>query len=269
MRNQNISIERFDEINEIWGIHQPPLIFATHKQYPRILRVTNREVQKNQEGLFGRIKHLRWHCNGVFAIDPEECISLFCVETAKSGGLTHFADGVHVLEMLTKKEREELESVSIFLTNDLSKTYLKQIPYNYLPHEQKDLDRMKVLSSRNPDTNELTQKLSSSSNKKIIEKKLIVKHPLSGKTGLYFPYFYICKMHSDLIPPFQLKQYFQKLIECYTGSKGKIYSHQWTLGDIVLSDQVHSLHQRDPFEGFRELYRTAFWYHNPNKKSGV
>ena len=281
LKGQKLSIERFDEINEIWGIHQPPNMWASHKQYPRILRVTNRKVKGNKKGLFHQIKHFRWHCNGTFAPDPEECISLLCVEAAKSGGLTYFADGVYAYEMLTKKEKEELESVSIFLTNNLSKTFLNPSPYGFLSHEQKDLDKMSSRSRHyaggekgNPHDKKVSYFRTNRTDlplarKKTIEKKLIVKHPLSGKKGLYFPFFHIFKMQNSFNPSLCLKQYFHKLIECYVGSKGKIYSHQWVPGDIILSDQVHSLHRRDPFEGFRELYRTAFWYHNPIQKSGV
>ena len=39
-----------------------------------------------------------------------------------------------------------------------------------------------------------------------------------------------------------------------------VYYHEWENNDIVLSDQLHSLHKREPYQGMRELWRTGINY---------
>ena len=141
LKCQKISTERLSEINEIWGHHQPTGMWANHQKFPKIIRVTNKEVQNGKQGLFHG-QELDWHCNGVFVSDPEECVSLWCVEPG-SAGETYFADGVHAYNSLDKLIQEEIESAEVFLTNSVEKTYKKNTPYGMLlPHEQKDLDKM-------------------------------------------------------------------------------------------------------------------------------
>ena len=270
IRNQGISLERLDYINDQWGIHQPANIWASHKEFPKIIRVTNKEVEEGKAGLL-HDQELDWHCNGVFAPDPEESVMLFCVEPSQ-GGETQFACGVHAYETLNKKTRESIENSKIFLTNRIAETFAKKSVYGmWLPHEQKDLDKM---SSRNrkfaggadgnpydKDIDYMETKRSDLPQKrdKSIEKQLVVSHPVTGNQGLYFP-FYSVSEFKDLANDVSQKEIFNELVDVYVGNKAKIHTHSWSKGDIVISDQIHSLHRREPYSGTRELYRTAFWY---------
>ena len=273
LNNQKISAGRFNEINEIWGHHQPTGMWANHQDFPKIIRVTNKEVQKGRLGLFHG-QELDWHCNGVFVSDPEECVSLWCIEPG-SRGETYFACGVHAYNNLDKTIKEEIESAKVFLTNDIGKTYKKSTPYGtLLPHEQKDLDKMSTRTRHfaggaegNPyDKNISYVERSNDSHwskkrKKDIEKPLVVKHPYSDLKGLYFPIYTVADI-VGLKTPSRSKEIFNILCNNYVGSTGKVYRHTWHHGDLILSDQIHSLHRRDPYSGVRELYRTAFWYRN-------
>ena len=95
---------------------------------------------------------------------------------------------------------------------------------------------------------------------------LIVRHPITGVKGLFFPIYNVSKI-KELKTASKNKEIFHILQNSYIGSKGRFYRHHWQKGDIILSDQTYSLHRRLSFEGVRELYRTAFWYHNSNNKS--
>ena len=272
LKNQRLSIERFNEINDCWGLHQPANIWANHPEFPKILRVTNKEVQPNKKGLFHG-QELNWHCNGVFSSDPEECVSLWCINPGKEGA-TWFSDGVHAYSQLNDSIKNEIENASIFLTNEISKTYCKYSIYGeLLPHEQKDLDKMSSRTrdfpgghENNPYDKNISHIVTSRSDlpqgkkrRKDIEKKLVTKHPLSGQAGLYFPFFSVAQI-KNLSEPSRSKEIFDTLVNSYVGPSGKIYKHKWEHGDIVLSDQVHSLHRREPYRETRELYRTAFYY---------
>ena len=282
LKNQKMSIKRFNEINEIIGTHQPTNIWAAHPDFPKILRVTNKEVSMGTKGLFHNKQGLGWHSDGVFSPDPENVTLLWCV-TPGINGATHFACGVHAYNTLDDSIKEEIESSSIFLTNEMSKTYIKKSVYGtLLPHEQKDLDKMSTRNryfaggqKGNPydrnifyiQTNrkDLPQ---GKKKRKDIQKPLVVKHPLSGVTGLYFPFCSIEKI-APLKNSDKMEEIINILIENYVGKSGKFYNHHWQTGDLILSDQIHSLHRRKPNEGVRELYRTVFWYHNLNKKENL
>ena len=125
LKKQKLSVERFDEINDIWGIHQPANIWATHQQFPKIYRVTNKEIQKGKKGLFHGQK-LDWHNDGGFSPDPEECICFWCIYPGIRGGTTSFACGVHAYNNLEESIKEEIEHAKIFITNEISKTYMKK-----------------------------------------------------------------------------------------------------------------------------------------------
>lgn len=273
IKNQLMSLARFNEINEIMGIHQPTNIWASHPDYPKILRVTNKEVSTGVKGLFHNKQGLGWHSDGVFSPDPEDVTLLWCINPGINGA-THFACGVHAYNSLDDSIKDEIEGCSIFLTNEMSKTYMKESIYGtLLPHEQMDLDKMstrtrhfsggaegnpynKNLSYIKTTRNDLPQ---SKKRRKDIKKPLIAKHPLSGIVGLYFPFCSVEKI-APLKNPSRMKEILSVLIENYVGSSGKIYTHHWQEGDLILSDQIHSLHRRDPHNEIRELYRTVFYY---------
>ena len=275
LKNQHMSLERFNEINEIMGAHQPSNIWAAHPDFPKILRVTNKEVSKGIKGLFHNNQGLGWHSDGVFSPDPEDVTLLWCINPGRNGA-THFACGVHAYNSLDDSIKEEIENCSIFLTNEISKTYMKKSIYGtLLPHEQVALDKMSTRNryfaggeEGNPyDKNSsyiITKRKDlpqGRKKRKDIKKQLVVKHPLSGVTGLYFPFCSIKKL-APLKNSSRMKEIIKALIESYIGPPGKIYAHHWEQGDLILSDQIHSLHRRDHHSGIRELYRTVFWYHN-------
>ena len=98
VRNQNLSVERFNEINELFGTHHSIDIWASHPKFPKIFQVTNKEIFKGQKGFLGDLENVPWHCNGTFAPLPEDCLCLYCVTPSLSGGVTEFADGVSCLQ---------------------------------------------------------------------------------------------------------------------------------------------------------------------------
>lgn len=275
LKGQKISIERFDEINDVFGIHQPAYIWANHRKFPKIFRVTNKEVSKGKKGLFHGQK-LDWHCDGAFCLDYEECICLWCIEPSMTGGETWFACGVHAYNNLNDSIREELKEAKIFLTNEVSKTYTKESLYGtLLPHEHADFDKAHSRNrffaggaKGNPYDKNISYIKTSRKDlpygkkrRRDIIKPLVINHPCSNEKGLYFPFNAVAEI-INVTNPICSKKIFKILVKNYVGAAGKIYKHKWEHGDLIISDQVHSLHRREPYSGTRELYRTAFWYHN-------
>ena len=271
LKNQRITVERFNEINEIWGIHQPANIWANHKKFPNIYRVTNKEVQKGRKGLFSG-QMLDWHNDGGFSPDPEEYICLWCIDPGESGGTTSFACGQHAYNILDESIKAEIEHASLFMTNENAKTYMKGGPYDsLLSYEQEGLDKYSSRTrnfSGGADNNPYNKNISyitttnphiSKKRKKRIIRPLVKKHPYSEKKGLYFFQIYGVSEIRGILNPSRSKDIFDILVQSYVGSFGKFYEHQWEVGDLILSDQIHGLHRRRPYRGIRELYKTAFW----------
>ena len=286
LRNQRMSLSRFNEINEIFGIHRPANIFATHKEYPKILRVTNKEVKPGKKGLFHHSKEiLGWHCNGAFSPDPEDVVALWCINPGDCGGETYFACGIHAYNSLEDSIKEKILLSILLITNDIQKTYLKKSIYGtLLPYEQKDLDKMRTRNryfAGGQKGNSYDKKKSyiltnrkdipeGKKRNKEIKKPIVTKHPISEVKGLYFPLYSVGKIIQKNSLSFDSvfsKNLFYILMNSYIGEKGKIYRHRWKKGDLILSDQTHSLHCRTTYSGLRELYRTSFWYHNSNNKN--
>ena len=125
LRKQQISIKRFNEINEVFGLHKPAIIWATHADFSKIVRVTNKEVSKGKKGFLPQ-KVMGWHSNSM-APDPEECIALWCIETGVSGGSTEFACGVHAYNQLDDLIKEQIKNAFVVLTTNIAhETLLKR-----------------------------------------------------------------------------------------------------------------------------------------------
>ena len=86
----------------------------------------------------------------------------------------------------------------------------------------------------------------------------LVNEGFNGKKGLYFPFHNNCKFRGDK----ELKQILMD--HCFQDKY--IYSHKWHPGDIVISDQVLTLHKRVEWEpeivAKRVLHRITFHYDN-------
>ena len=257
IKNQNLSVERFNEINDIFGIHHSIGIWASHSDFPKIFRVTNKEISEGKKGFLGD-QNIPWHCNGTFAPYPEDCLCLYCITPGSSGGVTEFADGVHAYNQLNDSIKEEIQSARVFIpaqnryqdtfsddeNQDLNQLIVRTKPLNL---EKKNIKGAYVYSKQSKGEDR--------------EKPLVTKHPLSQVKGLYFPFRSVSEIRG-LKTPSRSKEIFDILVDSYIGKRGLIYEHSWGKGDFILSDQLHSLHQRQPFEGLRELYRTVFWYHS-------
>jgi alpha-ketoglutarate-dependent taurine dioxygenase len=254
IRGVRIPLNRFSYINEVWGKHQPTHIWATHAQDPKIIRVTNREVKDGRRGLFHG-QELDWHCNGIFVPYPEQCVALWCQDPGGEGE-TEFACGVSAYDSLEENIKKKINDMEIIITNRISKTFLRKSVYGRLSRFER-AELSKITSRVEHQGN-----IKHSEHEKLIDikKKLVVIHPKSKKSGLYFPLFNIANF-SPSIEGLEQKDLFFQLYSHYVGNFGIIYKHSWSRYDLILSDQIHSLHRRLPFTGQRELYRTSFWYH--------
>ena len=157
----------------------------------------------------------------------------------------------HAYNQLNDSIKEEIQFAKVFIPAE------KRYQNTFSDNENRDLD--KLIGRVKPFTKESQINSEKRSKGEDREKPLVTKHPLSQTKGLYFPFRSVSEIRG-LKNPSRSQILFDILLENYIGKNGRLYSHQWKKGDFILSDQHHSLHQRQAFKGERELYRTAFWY---------
>ena len=250
LKNQHISVERFAEINDVWGRHIPKKIWSSHPDFPQIIKITDKEVAPGVKGFLHTKQFVDWHSDwGAFSlISTPDVTVLWCIESGV-GGATHFSCGVQAYTNLSQCTREEIADAQVFMTLDSHKTLHKKAFYeNYMPQFFDETGKLSLYMSRR-------EKVGKGQGR-----PLVVKHKFSQKLGLYFPYCSIRKI-IGLKTPEKEETIFNELITAYVGKKGLFYKHNWQPGDMLLMDQSHTLHKRDPYEGVREIYRTSFYYH--------
>ena len=249
LKNQIISVERFAEINAIWGKHVPKKIWSSHPDFPQIIRITNKEVTPGVKGFLHTNQAVDWHSDwGGFSLIAPDVTVLWCIEPGE-GGATHFSCGIQAYKNLDDTIKTEITKAQVFMTLDSQKTLLRTAFYeNYMPQFFNETGKLK---------NYMVKREKEGKKK---SKPLIIQHEFLNKFGLYFPYCSIKKIEG-LKNPEKEKEIFNKMIVAYVGKKGRFYKHNWKPGDMVLMDQSYTLHKRDPYKGIREVYRTSFYYH--------
>lgn len=271
-KQSNLTIEDYYHWQLRLGYHQPSNMWCEHKKYPIFYRVTNKKIDKDNTGLFGD-GALDWHTDQLFIPESEELLSLFGV-TIPEGAITQFANSIPYFKRTSSEVQKRWKNLKIIITNNIQKTYEKKGAPHYKlpPNQQKDFDKRRASRDIRKSLNfpkQFSHLYEKSRFTKEGFRRLIPIHPLGAK-GIYFPHFSISSITDDRgvrIP--DDKQLYIKIKSEYIDSGEYIYSHYWQKGDIVLSDQLITLHRKnDLFANssvqvkpiFRELFRTSCWY---------
>ena len=157
-----------------------------HEKYPEILRVTNKIINdKGQAGLFCR-GELDWHCNGLTANSPEEVVLFYGREIGPNSNQTIYSNGQKVWELLSTQEQLDLIGSLLYRTNQKGeggRIFSDVTVHNaWSKEEVQDLDKV---SNRNKFNKPYTQV----DRKREFTNRLAFPHMVSGKMGIYFPYF--------------------------------------------------------------------------------
>ncbi|MCB0365587.1 MAG: TauD/TfdA family dioxygenase [Bdellovibrionaceae bacterium] len=252
----HLTAGRFVDITKKFGLHAPQDTWANHKEHPEIFRVTNKVIDGEHMGWFGD-RELLWHSNGVLHSDPEDCVAIWCVDPAQgTGGDTWFNDNQLAYEDLPDSFRRELEQLHC-IYRPFAEIHGNQGFYNFDDFEAKEFEKMANRIRPGEETGQKANWIDQWQTTDGIVKKLVVDHPVTGEKGLYFPFTMIASFKE--LSQAEGKKVFDRLVEHVIQDK-YVYKHKWSKGDLVFSDQVHSIHKRTPFTGIREVFRTTFWY---------
>lgn len=209
-------------------------------------------VQVKSDGLFQGAEdgELIWHNAILNKHSSESIVGMYMHHLAETGGDTYFSDAQSAYDDLpddVKEKIDNLESKTIYypltddenLTKVIKNTHINQIfPDEDTFKEWKDVDGNVVYKKQEK------------------TKPLVTVHPTNGRKGIFFPFVMLRGFVG--MPRKESDELFQYLLEHVMNEK-YVYRHSWSKYDICLSDQIHSLHKRDAFEGYRELWRAAIW----------
>lgn len=192
-----------------------------------ILRVTGEKNQYGEPGLFGHKAALDWHCNSPGAKTRHPLIWLYG-ERGTAGSRTSWINNILSYQELDDDFRNEIKDIEVYCGYEIGKfsdsTFFRQ-GINY----------------DNP-------------------LKLVYTN-IGGETGLFFPFLQIFGFKD------KDAEYFESIMKRLTDhilQEKYVYHHDWTDGDVVISEQWLSIHKRWEFEGMdtRVLHRIAFNYYN-------
>ena len=214
-----------------FGELERPELFMNSKDQPELFYVTNQRDEEGKKiGMFGG-GELGWHSNGNSRHKIEKIlISLYCVKGDPNTTLSvcNTSDPFYDLSV---KDQEYFKSINIRIKFKNNTMY-------QLDDDDPELEFM----SKNPGS--------------IIP--LVGTHPHTGKHYFYFPYHFIMKAwenktvidHEELI---------ERLKPIIFKSKYQVH-HVFGEGDMLLMDQLTTLHRRTPVMGDRMLWRAACDY---------
>jgi len=209
-------------------------------------------VKVRQNGLFAGKEdgELDWHSAGMNRKGHDDIVAMYMHQIAETGGDTYFTDHRTAFDDLDDDTKDLCRNVKSKLVTYNAKMKLEKMYYKNIFS-----DEQTMMEFRDIDGN-------TSFEKQTPRKDLVVKHPLSKKEGLYFPWTVI-RGFTGLDHDAQHKLYYD--LKNHTQSEKYVYRHKWDPYDIVLSDQHHSLHKRDHYTGDRELWRAGIWIREVDK----
>jgi len=207
---------------------------------------TGELVKVRQNGLFAGKDdgELEWHSAGMNRTGHDDIVAMYMHQKADSGGDTYFTDHQSAWEDLDDDTKDVCRKVKSKTVTYNAKMKLEKMHYKNVFSDEQTMMEFRDIDGQ------------TSFEKQAPRKDLVTIHPINNKEGLYFPWSVI-RGFTGLTHDQQHDLYY-KLKE-HTLSDKYVYTHKWDQYDIVLSDQHHSLHKRDAYDGDRELWRAGIW----------
>ena len=189
---------------------------------PAISRVTG-ELRNGKMGLFGHKHDLDWHANQPSNTNRKPLIWLYG-ERGTAGSKTSWINNIASYEALDNDFKEELKDIEVFCG-------YKKGGYSDSEYFKEHINTEYPIK--------------------------LVQTNEEGKTGLFFPFLQIFGFKD------RSEEYFNatmQRLKNHVLQSQFAYHHDWTDGDIVISEQWLSIHKRWAFEKMDErvLHRIAF-----------
>lgn len=220
---------------------QPGQVTSAIENYPEICRVRRDAMFHGDE-----TGKLNWHNAPMNRYDGDQLVCMYMHENNCVGGETGFTDAQTAFNDLSDEEKQFwVKQKARYQVNNFS-----EIPTE---REFNNSYLNAVFNNANESAHFVDADGSSPFKKQVEFRDIIMKHPLNNKLGFYFPFVVINSIVNNSND--KLKWLINYLLR-----EKYVYIHQWDLYDLVLSDQIHSLHKRHSYQGSRELWRSGIMY---------
>ena len=135
LRNQELTKDEYARILALWGDKPQHHAWYEDPDHHQIQYVTNRAMPElgGKRGIFPR-GELEWHCNGTLALDPEDCVTLYCVVPTKDRCDTIFLNGVEAYKDLPNDIKQQIENTLLMITSDVRsfhRSNFEHLSYTY------------------------------------------------------------------------------------------------------------------------------------------
>ncbi len=209
-------------------------------------------VRVRANGLFKGAEdgELEWHSAGMNRHGAEDVVAMYMNKPAESGGDTYFSDFQSAYD--DYEDKDTVDSLQSKMRTYSDERSLKAKHYEKVFNDEETYRNFKDIDGVAAHT------------KEVETKSLVTTHPINNKKGFYYPWVVIRGF--DGMDRREGHTTYFKIKEHVMDDK-YVYKHQWDNYDICLSDQHHSLHRRDAYDGDRELWRAGIWFRSEAKSA--
>lgn len=270
IKNSGATPEQFAEWNYEMSYHLSPQVWCTDKEHSDLFwRVTNQFVDGKHRGL--KADHeLDWHVNINPVLDAEEIIGLYG-KTITYPTETWICNSIPFWNEQDEETKKLWRSLTV--VHDPKRVHGRMQEGGWVPDWKNYSDEIIEDIQKNRRTRNISKARNMEPenadkyqpSRGILENiKFVPEHPLGGENFFFSPYEIHTFLDENGEPHPQAKELYWHLWNDYVESGKYTYVHKWEEGDIILMDQVRTIHKR-PASSFqldkpRELLRTASWY---------
>lgn len=192
---------------------------------------------------------LAWHCSMQGREIADQLVCMYMHENDCEGGDTGFTDGQTAFRDLDEETQQYwIKRKAIYPIYNMQKMTAEVMNNSYFKDVYYDIEEAKHFVDA--DGGKPGDRQS-----RFID--IVRRHPVDGRRGFFFPYETIKGIQGY---SYDRAMQMKKVLVDHLLQEKYIYWHKWRRYDIILSDQVHSLHKRKPYVGKRELWRSGIMY---------
>jgi alpha-ketoglutarate-dependent taurine dioxygenase len=272
LQNTGASPEEFAEWFTDFAYTLSPDIWCSDKSHSSLFwRVTNQNIDERTQGLFSS-DDVDWHTDLAPIIDSQEVIGLygktitFDTETWVCSAVEYWNRLDEETKSMYKELVVELYHASINKDKELFETkwqvdWDKEYPQEIIDGLRKNRQLSQIQNCTNIS---LDNAKKFNKHRGLVAKyNFVSNHPLGADSIFFHPHL-IVDLYKENQSIIQGKEIFQTIYRDLIESNKYTYKHRWKEGDILLIDQINTLHRRTKVyeDKPRELLRCAGWYKN-------
>lgn len=267
IRNSGTNPAELAEWSLGFGYHLSPEIWCTDKEFSNIFwRVTPAKIDEENQGLSGD-HELDWHSNITPVLDGEELVGLYG-RTLSYHTETWFCNTLPYWNQLDEATKERYRRLTVVLDPNrrlgrvnggwslpIGEIYSKTVIDGFVKNRRtREISKATNMEEENRAKYKCSRGVFENA-------RFVPRHPL-GTEGLFFSPFEIHGFYENGEKCPDSEEIYWKVYNEMVLSEKYTYKHVWQEGDLILMDQLITIHRRPTIlkDKPRELLRIACWY---------